>query len=79
MGRSKKNNLFVIFRGPEQIMRPGTKYYAKDASATEIKTRAAKFYSFDEATEFAKKNNIELSSLDYIGIESFSESDITYE
>jgi hypothetical protein len=76
MSRSKKKNLFVIFSGPKQYNGPGTRYYAKNATVTDIRSKAAKFYSFEEAKEFAKRNDIELTSITYIGQESFSDHEL---
>jgi len=76
MPRSKRQNLFVIFAFPEQHNRPGTRYYAQDATITDIRTKAAKFYSFEDAKEFAEQNNLELTATRYIGQESFSESEL---
>jgi len=71
MRRPKKQNLFVIFALPQQLEGPGTVYYAEDASITDIKSKAAKFLTFDDAKDFAKKNNIELTAATYIGLEAF--------
>jgi hypothetical protein len=71
MHRPKKQNLFVIFALPQQLKGPGTVYYAEDASITDIKSKAAKFLTFDDAKNFAEKNNIELTAATYIGLEAF--------
>lgn len=77
MRRSKKQNYFVIFALPPQIKGPGTVYYSNDATVTDIKSKAARFLTFDDARKFAEKNKIELTAATYIGIESFSESDLS--
>jgi len=78
MARSKKNrDLFVIFFGPQQYRGPGTRYYANDATVTAIKSKAAKFYLFEDARDFAERNKIELTALTYIGRESFSEFELS--
>ena len=71
MKRSKRENRFVIFSGPQQHQRPGTKYYALDGGVTDSKSTAAKFYSWDDAKEFADEKKIELTTYDYIGQEDF--------
>jgi hypothetical protein len=77
--RRKKHTLFVMFAGPQQFGRPGTRYIAKDGKQTGIKARAAKFYSFTEAKEFAKEKNIELTALIYIGQEDFTDFEIQHD
>lgn len=79
MSRSKRKDLFVIFAGPQQYKGPGTRYFARDASVTDIRSKAAKFYSFEDAKDFAARNNIELTALRYIGKESFSDNELTME
>lgn len=73
---SKLKTMFVIFAGPQQLESPGTHYIADDGTVTDIKSRAAKFYSYAEATEFAIKNNIELTAVTYIGQEDFTDFEI---
>jgi hypothetical protein len=62
----KRETLFVIFAGPQQYGALGTRYFAKDGTRTDIKVRAAKFYSFEDAEEFAKNRNIILTATTYI-------------
>jgi hypothetical protein len=76
MRRSKEQNRFVIFVHPEQHGHPGTTYYTREATISRYKLQAAKFLSFQEAEEFAKLNNIELSAATHIGSETFSEFDL---
>ena len=71
MRRPKKQYFLVIFALPQQLGGPGTVYYAEDASITDIKSKAAKFLTFDDAKDFAEKNNIELTAVTYIGLEAF--------
>jgi hypothetical protein len=72
----KRKTMFVIFAGPEQHGRPGTRYIAKDGSKTEAKSHAAKFYSHVDAAEFAKTMNIKLTELIYIGPDDFTSFEI---
>jgi len=44
----------VIFAGPQQHGRPGTRYIAKDGTKTEIISQAAKFYSFADALSLVR-------------------------
>jgi hypothetical protein len=76
--RRKKHTLFVIFARPEQHGRPGTLYIAKDGSRTKIKSRAANFYSFEDAKDFAKDKKIKLTALTYIGQEDFTDFEIQF-
>lgn len=79
MARSKKS-LYVIFSGPQQHKGPGTKYYTRAGSdVTDMKYKAAKFYSFDDAKEFAGEKGIELTAFTYIGQEDFSEHALSLE
>jgi hypothetical protein len=71
--KRKKHTTYVIFAGPQQFGRPGTRYVAKDGTETDIKSRAAKFYSHYDAVEFAKQKNIELTAITYIGREDFTD------
>ena len=68
--------MFVIFARPQQHGRPGTLYIAKDGTRTERKFRAAKFYSFEDAKDFAKDKKIKLTALTYIGQEDFTDFEI---
>jgi hypothetical protein len=38
---------------------------------------AAKFYSFEEAKEFAERNNIERTAMTYVGLDGFSASELS--
>jgi hypothetical protein len=44
----KTRTLWVIFAGPEQIGRPGTRYIALDGMVTKEKKLAAKFVTYGE-------------------------------
>jgi hypothetical protein len=79
MGQAKEHDLFVIFAFPEQHVGSRTGYYTQDAKVTYIRTKAAKFYSFDEAKNFAERQNIELTGASYIGRATFSESELSRE
>lgn len=67
---------FVIFHGPEQQFRPGTRYYDADAAITSVRRYAMKFLSFDDAKQWAEEHVIELSEMDYIGKESFPDIEL---
>ncbi len=73
---SKRKTMFVIFAGPQQHGRPGTRYIAYDGTRAHIKSHAAKFYSFADAQEFAREKNIELTAVTYIGQEDFTDFEI---
>lgn len=72
----KRKTMFVIFAGPQQHGRPGTRYIAEDGTVTEIRPHAAKFYSFADAQEFAKQSNITLTATTYIGQEDFTDFEV---
>ena len=72
----RKHTMYVIFAGPQQFGRPGTSYFAEDGKRTEIRSQAAKFYTLTEAQEFAKRMNIELTAITYIGQEDFTDFEI---
>ncbi|HEV8329267.1 MAG TPA: hypothetical protein VGQ08_17465 [Nitrospiraceae bacterium] len=68
-----KQTLFVLFAGPQQQVASGTCYIAHDAALTMMRSKAARFYSFAEAKEFAKENHIALNARTYIGLEDFTD------
>jgi hypothetical protein len=68
--------MYVIFARPQQHGRCATLYIANDGCQTHLKSHAAKFYSFSDAQEFAKKKKIELTALTYIGQKDFTEFEI---
>lgn len=72
MKQSEMNKRYVIFALPEQHGRSGTVYYSDDATITGIKNKAAKFLTFKNAEDFAKKHNIELTPATYIALETFN-------
>lgn len=76
MAKKKKQTLFVIFSGPQQHAAPGTRYIAQDGSTTTIRSKAARFYSWDEAKDFADRMGIALTALKYIGQEDFTDFDL---
>lgn len=76
MGQAKEHNLFVIFAFPDQHVGSRMGYYTRDAKVTYIRTKAAKFHSFDDAKEFAARNDIELTTFTYIGRETLLDSDL---
>jgi len=72
----KKQSLFVIYAGPQQQVASGTCYIAHDASPTMMRSKAARFYSFADAKEFAEENRIALNGHTYIGLEDFTDLDM---
>lgn len=75
MARSKKVGLYVIFFGPQNFGGPN-KYYDENGSVTDSRNEAAKFYTFEDAKEFADKMKNELSETRYIGQEDYLQSDL---
>jgi len=78
MPRKKKTTLWVIFAGPEPVKGPGTRYVAHDGTVTANRSDAARFYSFDDAAEFAKQKKIELTAIRYIGRAEFTDFEIQH-
>jgi hypothetical protein len=76
--KPKRTAMWVIFASPQQFKGPN-RYIDSSGSVTHIATLAAKFYSRDEAAEFAKKKNIELTEICYIGREDFTEREIQHD
>ncbi len=76
MARKKKQTRFVIFAGPQQHTAPGTRYISKNGSATDLRSQAAKFYTFTDAKDFAAQHHIMLNALTYIGQEDFPEIEL---
>jgi hypothetical protein len=72
----KKQTLFVIFSAPHQHAGPGTHYIATDGSTTTLRPKAARFYTFAEAKDFAQQNHITLNAHTYIGPEEFTDFDL---
>lgn len=72
----KLTTMYVIFACPQQLGRSGTLYIANDGSQTHLKSHAARFSSFSDAQEFAKKKKIELTAVRYIGQKDFTEFEI---
>lgn len=68
--------LWVIFRGPQQYSGLGTKYYDQNGSITSVRRDAIKFYSDDDARDWAIEKNITLSTTTYIGRQEFSQADL---
>ena len=73
--RKKRTTMHVIFASPRQWNGPNH-YIAEDGTVTDSKKRAAKFFTYEEAREFAKTKKIELSETRYIQAEDFGEFDI---
>jgi hypothetical protein len=72
----KKTQRYVIFDGPQQHGRPGTRYFANDGTSTEYKYKAAKFFTAIEAIDFAARQTIPLDELHSVGIEDFTDFDL---
>jgi hypothetical protein len=68
-----KQTLFVIFAGHQKQVASGTCYIAQDGTTTMMRSKAARFYSFAEAKEFAKENHIRFNAHTYIGLEDFTD------
>ena len=49
----KKNQRYVIFDGPQQHGRPGTRYFSEDGTSTEYRYKAAEFFTATDAIDFA--------------------------
>ena len=73
---SKNKSMFVIFAGPQQHGRPGTRYIAFNGNVTEIKSQAAIFPTQELAQDFVKEIGITLTELKYIGQEDFTDCEI---
>jgi aspartate/methionine/tyrosine aminotransferase len=71
-----KQTLFVIFAGVQQQVAFGTCSIAQDASLTMMRSKAARFYTFADAKEFAEKNHIAFNGFTYIGLEDFTDLDM---
>ena len=71
-----KKERFVIFDGPKVHDGPGTHYIANDGTSTDLRSRAAKFFSHAEARIFAMEKGITLSPVLYIGIEDFTDFEL---
>jgi hypothetical protein len=77
MARKRRQTLFVIFSGPQQHGGPGTRYIANDGTTTDLRSYAAKFYTWEEAKKFAEGKSITLdAAMTYIGQEDFTEFEI---
>jgi hypothetical protein len=61
----KKPNVWVIFARPRSQGPGPNLYVAPDGSTTDDRARAATFYSYEGAAEFAKENGIAFSELVY--------------
>ena len=72
MKKKKRETRFVIFAEHEQHGGPGTHYISKEGAPTTYLHEAARFHSFTDAEDFAKRHNIKLTAVTYIGREAFS-------
>ena len=73
---SKRKSMFVIFAGPQQHGGPGTRYITGNGQATDLKSRAAKFFSRADAQDFAEERGITLTDIKFIGQEDFTDSEM---
>jgi hypothetical protein len=62
----KKQTRFVIFAGPKPRAGPGPRYIANNGSTTTLRSKAARFWTYWEAKEFAEVNRIALTAVTYI-------------
>lgn len=77
MARKKRETRWVIFASPKPRSGPGARYYAEDASVTDLPSKAAKFFSGQSAIDCAKKKGIELDgAMRYVGQEDFNDFDL---
>jgi len=72
MAGKKKQTLFVIFATPKQPAKHRDRYIANDGSATTIRSKAARFWTYWDAKAFAEISHIALNALTYIGREYFT-------
>jgi hypothetical protein len=75
MGKTKKHTRFVIFVQPQSSDEPD-RYVEQDGTTTYSGSRAARFWTRDEAKTFAQKQGIELNQRRYIGPEGFAEFEL---
>jgi hypothetical protein len=74
-----RTTMYVIFAGPQQHGRSGTRYIAKDGTKTDLRTNAAKFYLLEDAKAFTKNMSITLTENTYIGQEDFTDFEIQHD
>ena len=72
-----KESLFVLFTVPQQQVGSGACYIAWDGYPTILRSKAARFHSYANAKAFAKENRVALNGLTYIGLEDFTEVELT--
>lgn len=75
MARKQIQSLFVILARPTPRARPDSCYLSEDGSTTTSKSRAARFWTYWDAKEFAKVHHITLDAVTYIGREEFTDFD----
>jgi hypothetical protein len=71
-----KNTRFVIFYGPEHHGLPSTHYLSEDGTPTDLRSKAAKFLTYQDAETFADQKQIKLTDLVYIGLLEFTDRDL---
>lgn len=76
MAGLKENQRFVIFDGPERRGGQGTRYFSKDGTSTEYRSKAAKFFTATDTIKFATLKTIRLDGLNSVGKEDFTGFDL---
>lgn len=71
----KKHTLFVIFASPQNLSGPN-RYFRQDCTTTDIASLAAKFWTWQDAKDFADEKGIKLNAVQHIGQEDFTEFDL---
>lgn len=68
-----KQSRYVIFAGPPKVTSCAC-YLALDGYSTILRSKAARFYSYADAKEFAEVSHVTLNNHTYIGLEDFTDS-----
>ena len=76
-GKIKEKPAYVIFDRPQQHGGPGTRYFSDDGTSTEYRSNAAKFFTATETIAFAERNKIIFSALIYVGLEYFTDFELS--
>jgi hypothetical protein len=73
----KTRTLWVIFAGPEQTGKPGTRYIASDGTVTKQKQLAAKFVTYGDAEKFAQSRTSDSTAPPDISVMTISRTQIS--